>query len=81
MRTLSWKAGIAGAAIVLTTAYAVAQMAPGNPDGQMPQGHMSPEQMMGMKKQMSQMMDHCNQMMESHMQAPEKQVPKPEHKG
>ena len=63
MRTLFWKAGIAGAAIVLTTAYAVAQMAPGNPDGQMPQGHMSPEQMMGMKKQMSQMMDHCNNMM------------------
>ena len=60
MRTLSWKAGLAGAAIVATATYAFAQMSP----GRMPQGQMSPEQMMGMMKQMSQMMDHCYKMMQ-----------------
>ena len=61
MRRLSWKAGLAGAALIVTTVYAVAQMAP----GQMPQGPMPPEQMMGIMKQMSQMMDHCTNMMRS----------------
>jgi len=37
MRSMHWKAGVAGAAFIVTTAYAVAQMAP----GQRPQGHMS----------------------------------------
>jgi len=54
------KAGLAGAALVVTTVYAAAQMAP----GQMPQGPMPPEQMMGMMKQMSQMMDRCSAMMQ-----------------
>ncbi len=61
MRRLSWNVGLAGAALIVTTVYAVAQMAP----GQMPQGPMPPEQMMGMMKQMSQMMDHCTNMMRS----------------
>ena len=62
MRRLSWNAGLAGAALIVTTVYAVAQMAP----GQMPQGPMPPEQMMmmGMMKQMSQMMDRCSNMMQ-----------------
>jgi hypothetical protein len=58
MRRLSWKTGLAGAALIVTTVYAVAQMTP----GQMPQGPMPPEQMM--MKQMSQMMDHCTNMMQ-----------------
>jgi hypothetical protein len=33
--------------------------------GQMPQGPMPPEQMMGMMKQMGQMMNHCTNMMRS----------------
>ena len=49
MRRLSWKVSVAGAALVVTTVYAAAQMTP----GQMPQGPMPPEQMMGMMKQMS----------------------------
>ena len=60
MRRLSWKVSVAGAALVVTTVYAAAQMTP----GQMPQGPMSPEQMMGMMKQMSQMMDRCSNMMQ-----------------
>ena len=62
MRRLSWKAGLAGAALIVTTVYAVAQMTP----GQMPQGPMPPEQMMmmGMMKQMSQMMDRCSNTMQ-----------------
>jgi len=59
---MTWKASLAGAALVGTTVYAAAQMG----SGQMPQGQMSPEQMMGMMKQMSQMgrmMDHCSNMM------------------
>ena len=60
MRRLSWKAGLAGAALIVTTVYAVAQMTP----GQMPQGPMPPEQMIGMMKQMSQMMDRCSNMMQ-----------------
>ena len=60
MRSLSWKAGIAGAALIVTSVYAAAQMGP----GQMPQGQMSPEHMMGMMKRMSQMMDHCSKMMQ-----------------
>ena len=59
MRRMSWKAGLAGAALIVTTAYAAAQMAP----GPMPQGQMAPEQMTGMMKQMSQMMDRCSNMM------------------
>ena len=59
MRRLSWKAGHAGAALIVTTVYAVAQMTP----GQVPQGPMPPEQMMGMMKQMSQMMDRCSNVM------------------
>ena len=62
MRLLSWKATLAGAVLIGTTVDAVAQMGP----GQMPQGQMSPEQMMGKMKQMSQMgrmMDHCSKMM------------------
>jgi len=59
MRRLSWKVSVAGAALVVTTVYAAAQMTP----GQMPQGPMSPEQMMGMMKQMSQMMERCSNMM------------------
>jgi len=46
MRRLSWKVGLAGAALIVTTVYAVAQM------------------MMGMMKQMSQMMDRCSNMMQ-----------------
>jgi hypothetical protein len=61
MRRLSWKASLAGAALVVMTVYAAAQMSP----GQMPQGPMPPEQMMGMMKQMSQMMDRCSSMMRS----------------
>ena len=47
---------------MVTTVYAVAQMTP----GQMPQGPMPPEQMMmmGMMKQMSQMMDRCSNTMQ-----------------
>ena len=60
MRRLSWKASVAGAALVVTTVYAAAQMGPGH----MPQGPMSPEQMMGMMKQMSRMMDRCSTMMQ-----------------
>jgi hypothetical protein len=56
MRRLSWKVSVAGAALVVTTVYAAAQMAP----GQMPQGPMPPEQMMGMMKQM----DRCSTMMQ-----------------
>jgi len=48
-----WKAGIAGAALIVTTVNAAAQMAP----GQMPQGPMPPQQMTEMMKQMSPMMD------------------------
>ena len=61
MHRLSWKVSVAGAVLVVTTVYAVAQMTP----GQMPQGPMPPEQMMGMMKQMSQMMDRCSTMMRS----------------
>ncbi len=59
MRLMSRTASLAGAALIVTTVTAAAQMGP----GQMPQGPMSPEQMMAMKKQMSQMMDRCNNMM------------------
>ena len=52
MRRLSWKVSVAGAALVVTTVYAAAQMTP----GQMPQGPMSPEQMM--------MMERCSNMMQ-----------------
>ena len=76
MRRLSWKVSVAGAALVVTTVYAAAQMTP----GQMPQGPMPPEQMMGMMKQMSQMMDRCSNMMQggphNHRDAP----PTPEKK-
>jgi len=58
MRRLSWKAGLAGAVLVVTSVYAAAQMAP----GQMPQGPMSPQQMTEMMKQMSPMMDRCSTM-------------------
>lgn len=57
MPVLSWGASLAGAALIITTGYAAAQM------GSMPQSQMSPERMMGMMKQMSQMMDHCHRMM------------------
>jgi hypothetical protein len=60
MRRLSWKVSVAGAALVVTTVYAAAQMAPGH----MPQGPMPPEQMMGMMQQMSRMMDRCSTMMQ-----------------
>ncbi len=60
MRLFSRIASLAGAALILTTVHAAAQMTPGH----MPQGHMSPEQMTGMMKQMSQMMDRCNNMMQ-----------------
>lgn len=60
MRRLSWKAAAAGAAFVVTTGYAAAQMGP----DQMPQGPMPPEQMTAMMKQMSQMMDRCTNMMQ-----------------
>jgi len=59
MRRLSWKVSVAGAALVVTTVYAAAQMTP----GQMPQGPMSPEQMMGLMKQMK-MMERCSNMMQ-----------------
>ena len=59
MRRLSWNAGLAGAALVVMTVYAAAQM----PPGQMPQGPMPPAQMMGMMQQMSRMMDRCSAMM------------------
>ena len=60
MRLMSCKAGVISAALMITTVHAAAQMAP----GQMPQGPMPPEQMMGMMKQMSQMMDRCSNMMQ-----------------
>ena len=60
MRRLPWKAAAAGAALVVTTVYAAAQMG----SGQMPQGPIPPEQMMGMMQQMSQMMDRCRTMMQ-----------------
>jgi hypothetical protein len=60
MRRLSWNASLAGAVLIVTTVYAAAQMG----SGQMPQGPMPPEQMMGMMKQMNQMMDRCNSMMQ-----------------
>jgi hypothetical protein len=60
MRPLSWKASLAGAVLVVTTVYAAAEMAP----GQLPPGSMPPEQMTGMMKQMSQMMDRCSTMMQ-----------------
>jgi hypothetical protein len=60
MRRLSWKAGLAGAALVVTTVYAAAQMG----SGQMSQGPMPPQQMTEMMKQMSQMMDRCSAMMQ-----------------
>ena len=59
MRRMIWKAGLAGAALIVATVHAAAQTG----SGQMPQAQMSPEQMMGMMKQMSQMMDHCGNMM------------------
>jgi hypothetical protein len=61
MRRLSSKASLAGAALVVTTVYAAAQMG----SGQIPQGPVPPEQMMGMMKQMSPMMDRCSIMMQS----------------
>jgi hypothetical protein len=60
MRLMPWKAETAGAALIVTTVYAGAQMG----SGQMPQGPMPPEQMMGMMKQMSQMMNRCSTMMQ-----------------
>ena len=60
MRRLPWKAAAAGAALVVTTVYAAAQMG----SGQMPQGPMPPEQTMGMMRQMSRMMDRCSTMMQ-----------------
>jgi hypothetical protein len=60
MRLMSWKAGVVGAALAVTTVHAAAQMAP----GQMPQGPMPPEQMMGMMTQMRQMMERCSTMMQ-----------------
>jgi cytochrome c556 len=60
MRRMSWKAGLAGSVLVVTTAYAAAQMG----SGHSPQEQMSPEQMTGMMKQMSQMMDRCSTMMQ-----------------
>ncbi len=60
MRRIFWKASLAGAALVVTTIYVAAQMSP----GQMPQRPMPPEHMMGMMKQMSQMMDRCSTMMQ-----------------
>jgi hypothetical protein len=60
MRQLAWKASVAGSVLAVTTVYAAAQMGP----GQMPQVQMPPEQMMGMMKQMSQMMDRCSTMMQ-----------------
>jgi hypothetical protein len=60
MRLMLWKAGIAGAALIVTTVNAAAQMAP----GQMPQGPMPPQQMTEMMKQMSPMMDRCSTMMQ-----------------
>jgi len=60
MRRIFWKASLAGAALVVTTVYAAAQMGP----GQMPQRPMPPEHMMGMMKHMSQMMDRCSTMMQ-----------------
>ena len=60
MRLMFRKAGVVGAALAVTTVHAVAQMAP----GQMPQGPMSTEQMMGMMKQMSQMTERCSNMMQ-----------------
>jgi hypothetical protein len=59
MRRVTWKASLAGAALMLATVYAAAQMG----SGQMPQGQMSPEQMTGMMRQMGQIMDHCSTMM------------------
>ena len=60
MRSMLWKAGLAGAAIIITTVYGAAQMvAP----GQTPQGHTAPEQMTTMMQLMSQMMEHCGSMM------------------
>ena len=60
MRRLSWKAGLAGTVLVVTSVYAAAQMG----SGQMPQGPMPSEQMAGMMQQMSQMMDRCSTMMQ-----------------
>src|SRR5262249_1116759 len=60
MHRLSWKASLAGGALVVTTVYAAGQMG----SGQMPPGPMPPEQMMGMMKQMSRMMDRCSTMMQ-----------------
>lgn len=61
MRLIPWKAGVAGAVLIVTTVYAAAQMAP----EQMAQGPMQPEWMMGMMKQMSQMMERCSKMMQA----------------
>ena len=60
MRRIFWKASLAGAALVVTTVYAAAQMGP----GQMPQRPMPTEHMMGMMKHMTQMMDRCTTMMQ-----------------
>ena len=60
MRRIFWKASLAGAALVVTTVYAAAQMGA----GQMPQRPMPREHMMEMMKHMSQMMDRCSNMMQ-----------------
>jgi hypothetical protein len=60
MRLLSWKASVAGAALIVATVSAAAQTDP----GLRPQGPMTPEHMVGMMKQMSQMMERCSNMMQ-----------------
>jgi hypothetical protein len=59
MRSMPWKAGLAGAALVVTTVYSAAQMVP----GQTPHGQMAPEQMTAMMQRMGQMMERCSNMM------------------
>ena len=62
MRSMLWKAGLAGAALIVTTLHAAAQMAA---PGQTPQGPMAPEQMTAMMQRMSQMMERCGGMMQA----------------